>query len=45
MVKSNDIHCYDWDNLFKDYEISQKVKDDIHWLDEQINKIITIFNL
>ena len=45
MVKSNDIHCYDWDNLFKDYEVSRKIKDDIHWLDEQINKIITVFNL
>jgi hypothetical protein len=45
MVKSNDIHCYDWENLFEDYEFSLKLEDDIHWLDEQIDKIIRVFNL
>ena len=43
MVKSNDIHNFDWKGLFEEYFYYQSQKR-IHWIDEQLNKLAFEFN-
>ncbi len=44
MIKANDIHNYPWEKLFNQYEYYIKTNR-VHWVDEQLNKIIKEFNL
>ena len=44
MIKSNDIHCYPWEILFEQYEYYQN-GNRLHWIDEQLTKILKEFNL
>ena len=45
MVKSNDIHVYDWKGLFNDYKYHFENEGLEHWIDQQLKKIIYYFNL
>jgi hypothetical protein len=44
MVKSNDIHNFDWNALFDEYKYNKSILRP-HWIDEQLKKIIFEFNL
>lgn len=44
MVKSNDIHNFDWEGLLKEYNYYQS-NGRVHWIDDQINKIKFELNL
>ena len=44
MIKANDIHNYPWEALFKEYKYYEN-NNLIHWIDEQLNKIIKEFNV
>lgn len=44
MVKSNDIHNYDWEALFIEYKYFRD-QSRSHWIDEQLEKIKHEFNI
>lgn len=43
-VKSNDIHNYPWEKLFKDY-LYLKKNQQKHWIDIQVEKMMKEFNI
>ena len=44
MIKANDIHNYNWQKIFKDYNFYKLQKRE-HWIDSQVLKIKKIFNI